>query len=67
MKRNTDLTPTQKEQTAVLNLVTKIQAVLDSLIITPGSFDACVSILSINGFPKYFSNFDVYFNYYCSK
>lgn len=41
MKRNTDLTPTQKEQTAVLNLVTKVQAVLDSLIITPGSFDAC--------------------------
>lgn len=41
MKRNLDLTPTQKEHSAVLNLVTKVQAVLDSLIINPGSFDAC--------------------------
>lgn len=43
MKRNQDLTPTQKEHTAVLNLVTKLQAVLDRIVITPGSFDACVS------------------------
>nr|QBH73938.1 interleukin enhancer binding factor [Frankliniella cephalica] len=41
MKRNLDLTPTQHEHTAVLNLVTKVQAVLDGLIITPGTFDAC--------------------------
>nr|QBH73939.1 interleukin enhancer binding factor [Franklinothrips vespiformis] len=41
MKRNGDLTPTPKEHTAVLNLVTKITSVLDSLIITPGTFDAC--------------------------
>jgi len=44
MKRNTDLTPTPKEHTAVLNLVTKIQQVLDNLIVAPGTFDACVSI-----------------------
>lgn len=41
MKRNQDLTPTQKEHTAVLNLVTKLQTVLDRIVITPGSFDAC--------------------------
>merc|ERR1719411_2103850 len=44
-KRNTDLTPSQTEQTAITNLVNKIQAVLDGLIVSPGSFDACVSSL----------------------
>ena len=44
MKRNTDLTPSEKEQVAITNLVTKIQAVLDNLIVSPGSFDACVSV-----------------------
>ena len=43
LKRNTDLSPSPTEQTAVLNLVTKIATVLDTLIVTPGSFDACVS------------------------
>jgi len=41
LKRNTDLTPSEKETTAVTNLVTKIQAVLDTLIVSPGTFDAC--------------------------
>ncbi|KAF0290535.1 Interleukin enhancer-binding factor 2 [Amphibalanus amphitrite] len=41
LKRNTDLSPSPTEQTAVLNLVTKIATVLDTLIVTPGSFDAC--------------------------
>ena len=45
-KRNTDLTPSQTEQTAITNLVNKIQAVLDGLIVSPGNFDACVSIAS---------------------
>ena len=43
MKKNQDLTPSQAEQTALTNLVTKIQTVLDGLIVSPGSFDACVS------------------------
>ena len=46
MKRNTDLTPSQTEQTAITNLVNKIQAVLDGLIVSPGNFDACVRIVS---------------------
>ncbi|ENN81217.1 interleukin enhancer-binding factor 2 homolog [Dendroctonus ponderosae] len=41
LKRNSDLSPTPVEQTAILNLVTKIQTVLDNLVVAPGNFDAC--------------------------
>lgn len=41
LKRNTDLSPSSHEQTSVLNLVTKIQTVMDNLVVAPGTFDAC--------------------------
>lgn len=42
LKRNGDLSPTPAEQASVLNLVTKIQTVMDNLIVDPGTFDACI-------------------------
>ncbi len=45
LKRNQDLTPSENEQTTMSNLVTKVQAVLDALIVSPGNFEACVSSL----------------------
>jgi len=42
LKRNGDLSPTPQEQASVRNLVTKIQAVIDELIVNPGSFDAFI-------------------------
>ncbi|XP_024942565.1 interleukin enhancer-binding factor 2 homolog isoform X2 [Cephus cinctus] len=41
LKKNSDMCPTPKEQTSILNLVTKLQTVLDNLILAPGSFEAC--------------------------
>ena len=50
MKRNQDLTSSEKEQGAITNLVTKIQVVLDNLIVSPGSFDMCVCVVVVVGY-----------------
>lgn len=40
-KRNTELSPTATELSSISNLVTKVQAVLDNLVVAPGDFDKC--------------------------
>jgi len=42
VKRAQELTPGAQEQSAVLNLVTKIQSVLDNLVVAPTLFEAAV-------------------------
>ena len=59
VKRNQDLTPSQAEQTAITNLVTKVQTVLDSLIVSPGNFTACVS--KNYPFSYFYSKLDIFF------
>lgn len=41
IKRNQDLTPTPNEQSHLLNMITKVQTILDNIILSPGDFDAC--------------------------
>jgi len=41
LKRNQDLSPSVQEQTAIANLVAKVQGVLDNLVVAPGDFNNC--------------------------
>ena len=42
MKRNQDLTPSAAEQTSITALVTKVQGVIDGLVVAPDTFEAAV-------------------------
>lgn len=42
VKRNQELTPTGVDQTSITGLVTKLQNVIDALIVAPDSFEAAV-------------------------
>lgn len=42
LKRHTELCPSPAAQSAILNLVTKLQTVLDTLVVAPGEFAACL-------------------------
>lgn len=44
LARNTDLTPTPDENANIINLVTKVQTVLENITLSPGGFDACVRV-----------------------
>jgi len=54
LKRNQDLTPPANEQTQLLNLVTKVQTVLDNIVLAPGDFDACTieEVRQVGSFKK---------------
>ncbi|CAL8107240.1 unnamed protein product [Orchesella dallaii] len=41
LKRNGDIAPSTEEIQVIQNLVTRIQSILETLILTPGTFDAC--------------------------
>lgn len=42
MKRNLDMSPNSNDNAQLLNLINKIQTILDNLVVSPGDFDACV-------------------------
>jgi len=54
LKRHTDLTPTSAEQASILALVTKVQGILDNLVIAPQGFEAATleEVRQVGSFKK---------------
>lgn len=54
LKRHTDLTPTSAEQASILALVTKVQGILDNLVIAPAGFEAATleEVRQVGSFKK---------------
>ncbi|XP_028034354.1 interleukin enhancer-binding factor 2 homolog isoform X1 [Bombyx mandarina] len=53
LKRHTELCPSPTDQAAVLSLVTKLQTVLDNIVVAPGEFAACQQLEEVRQVGSY--------------
>jgi len=66
LKRAQELTPTSQDQSAVLSLVTKIQSVLDNLVVAPSLFEAAVSTFKMVSWLTVMHGFRFYSDHFTS-